>query len=120
MFCCFFFDLKLDSNTIRQNWINLTSQVFSVRENGKSNTSIRVYPNPAHENTSIDLDNLKNDGTVKLSVLDLTGATVYVKNNVLGSSGMVNVNTVDLPAGIYMVKAESDTKISTQKLVIRR
>jgi OmpA-OmpF porin, OOP family len=114
------YDYVLDSATIRLNWDHINSQVFGVSEKGKSNTSAKVFPNPASDNTAIDLSGFKNDGVVQVTVMDLMGSQVYANRIDAGNSYVINVNTLDLPSGIYMVKAESDSKISTQKLVIQR
>jgi OOP family OmpA-OmpF porin len=109
----------LDSTTIIQNWNNINSQVFGVSESGKSNTSIRVYPNPAGDNTAIDLSNFRNDGMVRVSVAKMTGSVLWSREASAETSCTINVKSLDLPAGIYMVRAESQNRISTQKLVVR-
>jgi OmpA-OmpF porin, OOP family len=114
------YDYVLDSATIRLNWDHLNSQVFGISEKGKSNTSAKIFPNPAADITAIDLSNFKNDGAVQVTVLNLIGTQVYTNSIAAGNSCVINVNTLDLPSGVYTVRAESDSKISTQKLVIQR
>jgi hypothetical protein len=114
------YNYVLDSATIKQNWDNLNSQVFGLSERGKSNTTIGVYPNPANDHTSIDLSSMRNDGAVQVAVLDIMGTQVYAGRTASGNNYLLNVKTLDLPSGLYTIKAESDSKVSTQKLVIQR
>jgi OmpA-OmpF porin, OOP family len=114
------YNYVLDSATIVQNWNNLNSEVFGMQDRGKANTSISICPNPANESTTIDLSGFKNDGVVGVSVRDMMGSTVYTAKITGGSSHVIRLNTVELPSGIYIVQAESGTKITAQKLVIRR
>jgi hypothetical protein len=114
------YNYVLDSATIKQNWDNLNSQVFGLNERGKSNTSIGVFPNPANGHTNIDLSSMRNDGTVQVAVLDMMGTQVYTGRTASGNDYLLNLKTLDLPSGLYTIKAESDSKVSTQKLVIQR
>jgi hypothetical protein len=114
------YNYVLDSNQIKQNFINISSQVFSVRDLTKEETVLPVYPNPAQDIISIDLKKLNDDGPVQVSIYNMTGSTVY-QDQVSGSNQQnIKVKTSSFPAGIYFVRAESETKISGQKLIIRR
>jgi OmpA-OmpF porin, OOP family len=114
------YNYVLDSNTIKQNFINISSQVFSVREIDKKDTPIQVYPNPAKDKVTINLRKLSNDGPVRISFFNMTGTEVYTMQIPSGSQADISVVTSSFPEGIYLVKAESDTRISIQKIVIRR
>jgi hypothetical protein len=82
---------------------------------------LAIYPNPATAQTSISF-NLKEEAKVSVSIVDVTGKSVYA--NELGSiaSGAhkVNVNTDTLSNGVYMVNVTSNGSVSTQKLVVRK
>ena len=114
------YNYVLDSTTIKTNWNHINSEVFGLTENGKINSSMKVYPNPANESVAIDLTSFSNEGEVQLSVLNMKGSLVCDKKIATGNGCVINLITSGLPEGIYLVKAESGTKISTQKLVIRR
>jgi len=114
------YNYVLDSNQIKQNFINISSQVFSVRELAKEKTFMLVYPNPAGDNISIDLKELNNTGPVHISIFNMMGTSVYQGLLPAGSPKSMDVNTSLLPEAIYFIKAESDTKVSGQKFVIKR
>ena len=113
------YNYVLDSNQIKQDWIHINSEVFGVNEKGKTNTYLQAYPDPANENVTIDLAGFANDGVIRLSVLDLTGSRIFTKSLTSGNRLVIDLMSLHIPSGIYMVKAESDTKISTRKLMIR-
>jgi OmpA-OmpF porin, OOP family len=114
------YNYVLDSNTIKQNFINISSQVFSVREINKKEIPIQVFPNPANDKVTIDLRKFNNDGLVRVSLFNLTGSEIYTIMIPSGNQADIDLVTSSFPAGIYLFKAESDTRISTQKIVIGR
>jgi hypothetical protein len=114
------YNYVLDSNTIKQNFINISSQVFSVREINKKDTPIQVYPNPANEKVTIDLKKLSNDGLVRVSFFNMIGSEVHTMQIPSGNQPDIDVVTSSFPEGIYLIRAESDTRISSQKIVIKR
>ena len=93
---------------------------LTINEKKKENTVIQVYPVPANDKVSIDLKRLNNDGQVLVSIFNIMGSAVYTNQINTGSQKNIDVNTSSFPEGIYLVKAESDTKISSQKIVIQR
>jgi hypothetical protein len=114
------YNYVLDSNQIKQNFINISSQVFSVRELSEKKADMLVYPNPAGDHISIDLKELANSGPVDISIFNMMGSRVYHDLLPAGSTDNIVVNTSSLPEAIYFIKAETDTKISGQNFVIKR
>lgn len=111
------YNYVLDSNTVKQNFENLGSQVFSVREIHKSETPMNVFPNPASGEVSIDISGFKGSRT-EIGIFSASGTEVY-KQQVEGGHNII-VNTSALPEGMYIVKAENDRFISTQKFAVKR
>jgi len=75
----------------------------------------KMYPNPSEGNFVIDFDDLQR-GSVKVTITDLNGRIVY--SNEL--NGNIIPLSVDLPNGIYTLRAESGSQHFIQKLIIRR
>ena len=75
----------------------------------------RIYPNPSTGTIMIDLSDL-HGSSVKLTVNDLSGRTVYSGEPEGESSSL----SLDLPAGIYVVTVEYGSKEFRQKLMINR
>lgn len=111
------YNYVLDSNTIAQNFENVGSQVFSVKEIRKANVPVQVYPNPADESVTIDVSGFKGE-PVDLSIFNSSGLQVYKET--LSDKPLLIFNTTDLPEGIYLVRTESENLTASRKLVVSR
>ena len=71
-----------------------------------------IYPNPAQNNIfTIEMENLS--GATKIRVFDMSGKVVYQTLSI--DQQFINLN-LDVPNGIYIVKAVND-QISVAKRV---
>jgi len=95
--------------TTNSDYIAMTStnNCQTVGVESVFSSSIPLYPNPAHENFTINI-------TGELKIYDMTGRLVK-EQTVNGKQETVNCK---LNAGIYCVKVTAGTKQFTQKLVI--
>jgi hypothetical protein len=109
------YNYVLDSNTVKQNFENIGSQVFSVKELRKANVPVRVYPNPATDNVTVDITGFKGE-TVNVSIYNSSGIQVFKQTVSIGNS--LAISTSAFPDGIYMIRAESETLRASQKLVV--
>jgi hypothetical protein len=77
-----------------------------------------VYPNPASDNVSINLD-LKETSNLLIDVTDITGKQVAIIMNEK-QSGVVTkqFSTAALPNGNYFVRLQVNGKTATQKLTV--
>lgn len=78
-------------------------------------TSAVVFPNPAANNATVMVQ-LKEMGTLRVAVTDITGKLVkevYAGENISGTQN-ININVTDLNAGLYIVLIQSN---GTQKNV---
>lgn len=75
--------------------------------------SFSMFPNPANDLVSIQLNNSKN-GTVK--IVDLVGNVIYSES----ISSSKTLNTSEFKNGIYFVTIESEgSKMTSRKLVVK-
>ena len=73
---------------------------------------ISVYPNPANENITINLNNSKAD---KLEISDITGKIVF-SSNAIKVNQILNIS--HLKQGIYILKLiENENIIFTEKFI---
>lgn len=79
-----------------------------------------VAPNPSNTEANVSLEMPINEN-LKVSICDIMGRevrTVFNENTHQGAHSF-NVNTTDLTAGVYFVKATvGNTKVVTQKLMV--
>jgi hypothetical protein len=113
-----FFNVKDPNDTIG---VYIQTEVWNLGINDISTTRSEigpVYPNPANEKVTVEY-NIVNDVTARLVLRNMLGSTIR-DEAVSGIGGKVQINTTDLPEGIYFCSLFIDGKsISTRKLVIR-
>jgi hypothetical protein len=114
------YNYALDSNAIKDNYDNLAGNIFSIGEKKKENFPIQFFPNPANDQLNIDLSNFKDQESVTLKLVNSIGITVYQFETVGGFNQKFRLNTTELPSGIYMFVAESETKYASGKVMIKR
>ena len=82
-------------------------EVLAVPENS---IDARIYPNPANGNL-----NIQAEGINEVVVVNSLGQTVYRFD---GMTDVLDINTTDLEAGIYMINVKSVNGIATDRIVI--
>lgn len=80
-------------------------------------SSVMVYPNPASDNVTLELPALTSITDVK--IINAIGQTVYNQNVEPSANRSVKqINTSELPKGIYVITIESGKVKAYKKLVI--
>lgn len=99
--------------------MNFTPGIVSTKNLNES-VKANIYPNPAKDAAVIDY-NTAFDGNVTISVVDLSGRTVYTTSfaNQAAGNNKVELNTSDFNAGVYQVVISANSSTITKKLVIR-
>lgn len=87
----------------------------------KDRESLAIYPNPATTSFTFKYD-FKEYSTTSIRVVDMTGRTVMSKKLGRFAPGTkeLSLDVSTLPAGNYSVVLETETKIATSKLTIRK
>ncbi|RZK42736.1 MAG: T9SS type A sorting domain-containing protein [Hymenobacter sp.] len=75
--------------------------------------SVTLYPNPAHEQTTLDLTTLPT-GSYQVTILDLSGRQVQVHTLAGGQTHVLEVSS--LPSGTYLLLIANGTTKFTQRL----
>jgi len=78
-----------------------------------SKMDITIYPNPAHNEISVKLNNL--NVPVQVTIYDLSGK--HLLDQPL-NSGVTHLDTTALQAGIYLIEVSTSGKKTQKKLVI--
>lgn len=113
------YNYTLDSTTIQNNFDDLAGNLFYIGEQKKINTNIRTFPNPVHDKLTVDLSNFDQQESVKLSLVNIIGRTVLETEADAGSQINIEMNTSNIPKGVYVLRVESDTKKATTKVLIQ-
>ncbi len=86
--------------------INGTVGVKNIDD--KSN--VLVYPNPSRGMVSIEGQSIKS-----VSIMDLSGKTVY-KKTVTGNKTRLDVS--NLPKSVYFIRIEAEKEVRVKKLIL--
>ena len=80
-----------------------------------------VYPNPAADAATVAFD-LGTSASVRLSVVDVLGREVAVAAQGVRPAGSYTemVETVGLPAGVYVVRLEVEGRVQSQRFTVAR
>ena len=80
---------------------------------------MRVYPNPASERFTLELEmpELVNEATVQL--LDPAGRVLFVRQYDGIRSGRFDYDVADLPAGIYLLQLSTEAGSRTERVIIK-
>jgi hypothetical protein len=83
------------------------------------NGTVNIFPNPAVDYITVELDLTKQAQEVTYELFDLTGRLIstVTHNNV--SSDNVQISVSDLSAGSYILKVNADNALSTHKVSVK-
>ncbi len=91
-----------------------------TKENGKMNTSLKLYPNPATTRLSVSFSSTDAEKS-HLVIYDMAGRVVVQQMvNIRTGQNKVNLNVSNLKNGIYSVELTTRDNIQTGKLVITK
>lgn len=100
--------------TAPQGWwrFNVTGTVTGIDEQGSE--VFTVYPNPTS-----DVVNLiaRTPQPARITMFDMAGRTIIMDT---ATDGRLQLNVSNLPEGAYLIRYESTSTISSQRLVIMR
>ena len=77
---------------------------------------IKIYPNPASENITIDLGE-SNSKSLNIDVIDSIGKIIFSESYT--NQNKVSVNLSQFSEGVYFVKITNDDKQQIEKLIVR-
>lgn len=111
--------IVVDGKTLEYAWngniLSGPTQPTGIKKNTSDN-SIAVFPNPATNNFSIDLFNIKKPVTIK--VINSTGQVIHQLDNE-PTNALINITTTDWPSGLYMIEVSTNEEIYFNKIMIK-
>lgn len=108
------------SNNIYIDQINITGNIATSMTDLEQSLGLMVYPNPTNGSATVDL-NLKDNETVKISVVDLVGRVLEETTKTMSGAGnmthTVNKNG-SFAQGVYIINVEVNNQRISKKLII--
>lgn len=91
-------------------------RVTGLSEPTANLTDIKIFPNPAKSNITIDINTALNNSDI--FIYDVSGRIVWQKNAVMGKD-KIDVSVSDLPRGIYFIKVlQQDKEVYNNKIIL--
>lgn len=103
----------------RASYISITTGIRTIAKNNILN--FVAVPNPSTGPMALWID-IKENTNAEIALFNLSGTrlqTLYQGNLVEGEN-QINMNTNDLPAGIYLVKLSADNMFKFLKLIVTK
>ena len=91
----------------------------SVPDKESATLSVRAYPNPSYDNTTI-IYSLPERSDIQLSLYNVIGEKVFVLTDQNASEGThsVSIKTTNLPKGAYTYMLNSSGRIATGQVIV--
>ncbi|MBQ5891076.1 MAG: fibronectin type III domain-containing protein [Bacteroidales bacterium] len=77
--------------------------------------AVSLYPNPASDNATLDINGLNQDAKIVIS--DLQGR-ILSQDNINAGTTRYTINVSDMTSGVYYIRIITDNVVSTQKLIV--
>ncbi len=74
-----------------------------------------IYPNPASDNATLDINGLNQEAKVVVS--DLQGR-ILSQDNINAGTTRYTINVSEMASGVYYIRIITDNVVSTQKLIV--
>ncbi|MDD2577295.1 MAG: T9SS type A sorting domain-containing protein, partial [Bacteroidales bacterium] len=94
---------------------------IGLEEVSLNNVSMTIYPNPAKDNATLDI-NLSQNSVATIKVVDLMGRNVIDLGTKSMKAGQntIELNTSNLNTGMYFVNIATENGVVTKKITINR
>jgi len=93
-----------------------TEQTVGIDADIPGNNRLEIYPQPAHNMMTVALPHNEAYSTVSVRIMGVDGKTVMTGQ--LPATDHLHIHTSGLPAGIYLLRLETQTKIYIRKIVV--
>ena len=77
--------------------------------------AVQLYPNPASDNATLDINGLNQDAKIVIS--DLQGR-ILSQDNINAGTTRYTINVSEMTSGVYYIRIITDNVVSTQKLIV--
>ncbi len=115
------FEVDPETNIVERMEYKRAETATSTNGPGIAQATIRVFPNPAVNLATFEMEGLQR-GNYELTLVNLLGKQIATRSfSPLGDQTRINMDVTDLPSGIYLytLRNESGRTITTKKLRVR-
>jgi len=106
------------SDLLVQESSTATIMITSATHDLKELANISVFPNPATEQFTVEIEGTIN-GAVDLNLVSVTGKSVYHQQHSVLNNSRIEVPVAGLAAGIYFLNIKSADEVVTKRVVVQ-
>lgn len=103
---------ELNNTSTINRIVNVTNDTCNLAVNTNSIDGFSIFPNPVTQGKLFIIT--ASNSQKNIEIYDVLGKQVFSLQTT-----DKEINTVNLPSGIYVIKVQQDNKTSTQKLIVR-
>jgi len=100
---------------------SISSPVSVNFDTDKQDASLSIYPNPNKGTFNIVFQGFDEYEKVNISLRNMTGVNILETTTTLDQNGQSSfkMNSIKLPSGIYLLTVSSNTKMISQRIIVR-
>lgn len=82
------------------------------------NSLVNIYPNPAHDNIIVKIDNEAHANNILIKIYSISGS-LLIQQHIINNE---NINLVQkgIQSGIYLIRIETDEFVETKRLILAK
>jgi len=110
------------TSTMLGYWIDITTENASIEALKNGVADLKVFPNPSNQGQNVVVNfELNDNAAVAVEVMDINGRVVASQNHDFMNRGIneVQISTLSLAPGIYVVNVNSTVGKQTAKFIVR-
>jgi len=110
------------TSTMLGYWIDITTENASTEALKNGVADLKVFPNPSNQGQNVVVNfELNDNAAVAVEVMDINGRVVASQNHDYMNRGIneVQISTLDLAPGMYVVNVNSTVGKQTAKFIVR-
>jgi hypothetical protein len=107
-------EIQLRVADVNEFVITQAGVVTSIREPKLGEIDFQVFPNPAQDVLSIQLESASLKEPVEVQIFNNQGQLLLSKTS---ASASIDIPVAELPHGMYILQVKSDDKVGTQKFI---
>jgi len=110
------------TSTMLGYWIDITTENASIEALKNGVADLKVFPNPSNQGQNVVVNfELNDNAAVAVEVMDIDGRVVASQNHDFMNRGIneVQISTLSLAPGIYVVNVNSTVGKQTAKFIVR-
>lgn len=98
------------------NFVRLVrdASVMSSTEINPNESELKIYPNPANDNITVDFNGM-GTGNSSLEIYNMLGTVIYSENVSAQANTVINIST--LQPGVYFLKFQNEGSAYTKKII---